>query len=212
MPNHRLRTIISWALLFAFPASLIAQTSQATLQAKGAVSVNGKQVPGNTAVFVGDRIQTAAGGSASLAAQGLMVVVPENTSLVYGDRVLDLGCGGVMVSTTIGEVVRVAGTTVTPLATGATRFEVSQMGGSLKIEAREGSIKVEDGGTPRDLNPGQNVTRPAPQSGACGPVATTVPQAKATTILPGILVAAASALIAYCAVNGFCSQSSPSAP
>lgn len=208
---HRgLFRLTAWILLVLFPASLTAQTAQATLQAKGPVTVNGNQVPGSTTVFAGDRIETMAGGTASLSAQGLSVVVPPQSSVIFGDRALDVGCGGAVVSTSIGQMTRVAGLTITPVSKAMTTFEVSNAGGTLRVTAREGSIRVEDGGETRELAQGQDMSRPSP-SGACGPVTTTT-QGTGRFFIPATIVAAVSALIAYCAVNGFCSEESPSAP
>jgi hypothetical protein len=199
----------AWGLLALFPASLWARPAQATVQAQGNVTVNGTKVDNTTTIFAGDKVQTADNSMANIAAQGTMVQLSPNSSAIFSDKALDLGCGSALVTTSLGQVVRVAGVTITPAAQGTTKFEVSQGAGALKISAKEGSVIVDDGAK-HTVEAGKSMTLQR-GGGACGPL-TAAPQASTKIYIPAIAVAAGSAVLAYCSVNGFCSESSPSGP
>jgi hypothetical protein len=197
------------ALLLFFPVTMLALPPQGTVQAQGTVTVNGALVPNATTVFAGDKIQTAANSTATISGQGTVIQLDPNTSAIFSDKALDLGCGGATVTTTMGQVVRVSGITITPAGQGTTKFRVSQSDGTLKITAEQGSIVVDDG-TKHMLSAGQSLTRER-AAGMCGPL-TTIPQASSKMYIPAIAAAVLSGVVAYCAVNGFCSQASPSGP
>lgn len=183
--------------------------AQGTVQAQGTVRVNGSNVPSSTAIFAGDKVETLAGSTATISTQGTMIQLEPNSSAIFSDKTLDLGCGSALVATSIGAVVRIAGITVTPAGQGLTKFRVSQTGGTLKISVEQGSAVVDDGAK-HPLSAGQSLTRQRP-GGMCGPL-TTTSQATSKIYIPAAAVAAVSGIVAYCAVNGFCSQSSPAVP
>lgn len=198
------------ALLLMCPMTLLAAPPQATMQAQGTVRVNGSAVPASTTLFAGDKIETSGASTATITAQGTMIHLDPNSSAIFSDRALDLGCGSVQVTSSMGEVVRVSGITVTPAGQGMTKFRVSQGTGTLKISVEQGSAVVDDGAK-HMLGAGQSLTRQRP-GGSCGPLITSTPQASSKIYIPATAVAVASGVIAYCATNGFCSESSPSAP
>jgi ferric-dicitrate binding protein FerR (iron transport regulator) len=154
-------------------------------------------------------VQTADSSIATIATAGTMVQLSPNSSAIFSDRALDLGCGSAQVTTSMGEVVRVAGVTITPASQGTSKFQVSQGPNALKISVQEGSVVVDDG-TKHMVPAGQSITLER-GGGACGPLAATA-QATSKLYIPALAVAAVSGVVAYCAVNGFCSESSPSAP
>ncbi|HYX67774.1 MAG TPA: hypothetical protein VE825_01470 [Terriglobales bacterium] len=197
-------------LLLFSPVTLLATPAQGTVQAQGTVRVNGANVPSTTTIFAGDKVETLAGSTATISAQGTMIQLDPNSSAIFSDKALDLGCGSALVTTTMGTVVRVAGITITPASQGATKFRVSQNAGTLKISVEEGSAVVDDG-TKHALSAGQSLTRQRP-GGMCGPLTAMAPQASSKIYIPAAIVAGVSAVVAYCAVNGFCSQSSPAGP
>lgn len=199
----------AWVLLGLSPAYLWASPPQATVQAQGNVTVNGSRVENTTTVFAGDKIQTAESSIANITAQGTMVQLSPNSSAIFSDKTLDLGCGSALVTTSLGEVVRVAGVTIMPATQSLTKFQVSQAPGALKVSAQEGSLIVDDG-TKHALEAGKTMTMQR-GGGACGPLAQ-VPQATSKIFIPAIAVAAVSGVVAYCSTNGFCSESSPSGP
>lgn len=189
--------------------ALLASPAQGTVHAQGTVRVNGSNVPSSTTIFAGDKVETLANSSATISAQGTMIQLDPNTSAIFSDKALDLGCGSALVTTSMGAVVRVAGITITPASQGVTKFRVSQGNGTLKISVEQGSAVVDDG-TKHVVNAGQSLTRARP-GGVCGPV-TTIPQASSKIYIPAAAVAAVSGVVAYCSVNWFCSQTSPAAP
>ncbi|HVP43762.1 MAG TPA: hypothetical protein VMS96_10030 [Terriglobales bacterium] len=210
MPTS-LSKLTAFVLLLLCPLTLLAAPAQGTVQAQGAVRVNGSNVPSSTTVFAGDKVETLANSTATISAQGTMIQLDPSSSVIFSDRALDLGCGSMLVITSTGAVVRVAGITITPAGQGATRFRVSQGGGTLRITVEEGAAVVDDG-QKHPLSAGQSLTRQRP-GGVCGPVTTTTtPQATSKAYIPAAAAAALSGIVAYCAVNGFCSESSPSGP
>lgn len=209
MPTTQTK-FIACALILLCPMTLLASPAQATVQAQGTVRVNGSNVPSSTTIFAGDKVETLAGSTATISAQGTMIQLDPNSSAIFSDKALDLGCGSALVTTSMGTVVRVAGITITPASQGATKFRVSQGNGTLKISVEQGSAVVDDG-TKHMLSAGQSLTRSRP-GGVCGPLTTTTPQASSKIYIPAAAVAAVSGIVAYCAVNGFCSQTSPAAP
>ncbi len=201
--------VTACALLIFFPATMFALPAQGTVQAQGPVTVNGAPVQNSTTLFSGDKIETGANGTATVSAPGTVVQLDPNTSAIFSDKALDLGCGGAEVTSTTGQVVRVSGISITPAGQGTTKFRVSQFDGTLKVTAEQGSVVVDDG-TKHMLNAGQSLTRER-AGGMCGPLAT-VPQGSSKMYIPAIAAAVVSGVVAYCAVNGFCSQASPSGP
>lgn len=205
-----LTKLTACALLLFCPVTLLAMPAQGTVQAQGTVRVNGSNVPSSTTIFAGDKVETLADSTATISAQGTMIQLEPNSSAIFSDKGLDLGCGSALVTTSMGTVVRVAGITITPASQGTTKFRVSQSAGTLKVSVEQGSAVVDDG-TKHMLAAGQSLTRQRP-GGACGPLTSTTPQASSKIYIPAAAVAVVSGIVAYCAVNGFCSQSSPAGP
>ena len=200
-----------WLLLVFLPAAMYAQPAQGIVQVQGAVSVNGRAVASNSAIFSGDRIQTAADSIATVSAQGVMVQMEPNTTAIFSDRALDLGCGNAMVVTSVGTIVRVAGITITPAAQNVTKIQVSQVNGAIKITARDNWAVVNDGNLRQTLAPGQSVTFSRPDA-SCEIVVHSVSQASTKVYLPAAAFFVGSGIVTYCSANGFCSEASPAAP
>jgi hypothetical protein len=207
---NTLSKVTACVLILLSPSALLALPAQGTVQAQGTVKVNGSNVPSTTTIFAGDKVETLASSTATISAQGTMIQLDPNSSAIFSDKALDLGCGSALVTTSMGAVVRVSGITVTPASQGVTKFRVSQGAGTLKIAVEQGSVIVDDG-TKHTVSAGQSLTRQRP-GGVCGPITSTVPQASSKIYIPAAAVAVGSAIVAYCAVNGFCSESSPAIP
>ncbi len=203
--------VTCWVVLLFFPASTLAQPAQGVVQVQGAVSVNGRAVASNSAVFAGDRIQTAADAMATLNAQGMMVQMQSNTTAIFGERTFDLRCGSATVLTSVGTMVRVAGVSVAPASTNSTRIQVSQMNGTVKVLARDNWAVVNDGRIRQILAPGQSVTFSRPGA-SCQIVFHSVAPAGSRVYLPAAALAGGLFILAYCASNGFCSEASPAGP
>lgn len=211
MQQVRYVRLTSWFLLLFFPLVMNAQPAQAALQAQGAVMVNGKGIANNAAIFAGDRIQTGANSLATLTSQGMMVQLQPNTNAIFSEHALDLGCGSATVVTSVGTMLRVQGITVTPAAQNATKIEVSQENGMVKVTARDNWAVVNDGRIRQTLAPGQSATFSRPGA-TCDIVTHSVSQATTKYYLPAAAAVGGLWVITYCASNGWCSESSPAAP
>src|SRR5436305_10966102 len=112
-PNFLRPTV--WLLVLSVPIALLAEVAPGILNVQGSANVNGTPIAQLGNIFPGDRLQTMAGSSAIITADSYSVTVPENSSLVYGDNTLDLGCGGATVSTMRGTEVRAVGLVIKPV-------------------------------------------------------------------------------------------------
>lgn len=188
-----------------------ASPAQGTVQVQGTVKVNGNPVPDTTVIFGGDLIQTAAESTAAISAPGVMVQLEPNTTAIFTSHALDLGCGEVVVTGSVGTVVRVSGITVTPAAQNISRVRVSQMNGTVKVTALENWSVVNNGTIRQTLAPKQSVTFNRPGA-TCEVVVHTVAQGGTSIYLPLAAAAAGLTVLSYCTPNSFCREASPSGP
>src|SRR5437588_4889421 len=107
--NPKLLRTTVWLMVLSVPFTLLAEVAPGILNGQGSANVNGTPIAQHGNIFPGDRLQTMAGSSANITADSYTVTIPENSSLVYGDNKLDLGCGGATVSTMRGTEVRAVG-------------------------------------------------------------------------------------------------------
>lgn len=188
-----------------------AMPAQGLIQAQGTVMVNGKAVSNTAAIFSGDRIETAANGMATLSSQGVMVQMQPNTTAIFTGRSLDLGCGDATVVTSVGTMVRVADIVTTPAAQNTTRIQISQANGTIKVTPRDNWAVVYDQRIHQTLAPGQTATFHRPGA-TCEIAVHGISQAATKAYLPAAAVLGGFGVIAYCTLNGPCSEVSPSAP
>jgi hypothetical protein len=142
------------------PASLLGQTTQtpadqspsapsqtpvAILHTQGGVSVNGYEATDSSALFVGDLMETKPGFSATLNLEGTTIQLREETVAKLQDNVLLLDHGSVSVGTSKGFRVRVNCITVIPILNEWTQYEVTDMNGTVQVDARKGDVRVEMG-------------------------------------------------------------------
>lgn len=199
--NPRFLRTTAWLLLLCVPVALIAQTVPAILNVQGSANVNGTPVAQHGNLFPGDRLQTMAGSSANITGDSYTVSIFENSSLVYGDNKLDLGCGGVTVTTLRGTEVRAVGLVIKPVGVSA-KFAVFNNSQGLTINPSQGSVTVDDGkGQPITVQQGQSFTRHL--NSGCSPIEPKAPGA-VVPIGAGILAAAGAGVIAYCTVGSAC--------
>jgi len=199
--SQRLLRPTVWLLLFSVPMALTAQSVPAILNVQGSANVNGNPVPGHGNIFPGDRLQTMAGASANITADGTSFAIPENSSVVFGDNKIDLACGGVTVSTVKGTLVRSVGLVIKPV-TDAAKFSVFNTQDGLTIAPSEGSATVDDGkGQPVTVPQGQSFTRK--MNTGCSPIQNK-PAGAVVPLGAGILAAAGAGVIAYCTVGDAC--------
>lgn len=155
-----LRCFLCWALMAILPASLSGQSGQdqaepsptgksqapvAILHTQGGVSVNGYEARDSSALFAGDLLETKPGFSATLNLEGTTIVVQEESVAKIQDDVLLLDHGGVSVGTSKSFKVRVNCITVIPVLNTWTQYEVSDVNGTVQVNARKGDVRVELG-------------------------------------------------------------------
>lgn len=153
--------MLAWMMVLVLPSSIVmAEAASAMLSVTGDVTVNGTHVARSTAVFPGDKVQTAGNASASMTAEGLSVFLPGNSSLVVGAKQVELGCGGALVTTAKGASAQISDLTVSPARGERAKFEVTQVNGVIQIVAREGAVAVNNGGRTTRLEPGRMFSAP----------------------------------------------------
>jgi hypothetical protein len=155
-----LRCFLCWAMIAIVPASLLGQNAQtpaektrperadtpvAILHTQGGVLVNGYEATDSSALFTGDLMETKPGFSATLNLEGTTVQLQEETVAKLQDDVLGLDHGGVSVGTSKSFKVRVNCITVIPVLNEWTQYEVTDLNGTVQVNARKGDVRVEMG-------------------------------------------------------------------
>lgn len=119
------------------------QASGAILHSDGGVWVNGYEAHDSAAVFPGDLIETKSGFSANLSIDGSTVLLaPETVGKFQGD-LFDLDHGVVSVVTSKSFKVRVNCIRVVPVVNDWTEYVVSDLTGSVQVNARKKDVNVE---------------------------------------------------------------------
>ena len=113
----------------------------------------------SSALFVGDTVATRPNSVASINAEGSMVLVLADSSVRFEGNSVNMGHGGVVVTTSQAMAVRAGKLTITPVAQRAAKFEVSASDGVVQIAAREGALAIDDGSSTTILQQGQETTR-----------------------------------------------------
>jgi hypothetical protein len=155
-----LRCFLCWAMIAIVPASLLGQSAQtpagktqseraetpvAILHTQGGVSVNGYEATDSSALFAGDLMETKPGFSATLNLEGTTIQLQEETVAKLQDDVLLLDHGTVSVGTSKSFKVRVNCITVIPVLNEWTQYDVTDLNGTVQVNARKGDVKVEMG-------------------------------------------------------------------
>ena len=128
--------IVSVSLLFAgAPAAL--------LQPSGNVTVNGSRVDAATAIFPGDKVQTADKSAGDISAPGHMIILAANTDVTYGNGQLEMGCGDALVNNLSGSFkVTSQGFSAQSPNGAPAKFELFQGGGKLRVVVYKGALSV----------------------------------------------------------------------
>ncbi len=191
--------------------SSVAQGSGGILYPNDGVTLNGRFVFVSAAVTQGNKVQTSV-KSTLLAIPGAMLQLFPNTTLSF-DRVVQLGCGGLVVMSVRGVAVQAAGMTVAA-ADGNTQFEILNGSGRIDVIVRNGSVQISD--ATAVLQAGQSATRvgdagcPAVRPiGATAPATATAAKHTMRTVL---IVGAAGGGGAAAAVLATRKSVSPSQP
>ena len=148
----------------------------AVLHSSGAVVVNGSVAPTTTALFRGDKVQTADGAVVTISSPGSTVLIPSNSQMVFNGGVLDLTAGTASISTTKGMAAHTDKYTVAPATNGTAKFEVKKTGSLVLIHSSSGVLNVSGlgktftlaEGTTRTLDSGTGTANTAPPT-AAGP-------------------------------------------
>ena len=156
--RFQLHSIILMCLMLLLPTFLFASNS-AMLTAMGPINANGHIGPNSIALFAGDVVTTQVDSAATINAEGSMVLVQPDSSVQFQGNAVVMDRGAVVITTSKGMAVRTGKFTITPAASGSSKFEVSDSGGVVQIAAREGALTISDGATTTVLQEGQQTTR-----------------------------------------------------
>jgi len=141
------RKMVSCVLLVLFPVALFAADSNAAmLYTNGPAWVNGAHVPrASSAIFAGDLLQTRSDSVANINEPGSSITVLSSSIVQFEGSSVRLEHGGVTISTS-REVGTTAGDVkVLPASSSWTEFNVVDVNGTVKIEARKGDLTIDDG-------------------------------------------------------------------
>ena len=155
------RRMVSYVLLFLFPAAMFAADSNAAmLYTSGAAWVNGAHVPrSSSAIFSGDLLQTRYDSVANINEPGSAVTVQSDSLVQFEGMSVRIEHGGVDVSTSKEMATTAGDVKVTPASYSWTEFDVVDVDGTVRIAARKGDLTIFDGKETVTLAQGQETTR-----------------------------------------------------
>ncbi|MFZ0761990.1 MAG: hypothetical protein WAM69_18740 [Candidatus Sulfotelmatobacter sp.] len=154
------RRLVGCVLLLIVPVSLFAADSGAAmLYADGAAWLNGSHVPQSSAIFAGDLVQTRSDSAANIDAPGSSITVLGDSLVQFEGASLKVEHGSVSVSTSKGVATTVGNVRVAPLSRVWTKFDVTDVDGTVRIAARQGDLIVADDRGTVTLAQGQETTR-----------------------------------------------------
>jgi hypothetical protein len=160
MRPSKLRNFFCWMLLSVTPAAMLAADSGAAmLYAKGTAWINGSTVPRSSALFPGDLVQTQPNAVVHINATGSSVMIQSDSLVKYEGDALSLEHGSVSVVTSKSMRTHAGEVTVVPVSDVHTRFEVTDVNGTVQIVAREGDVSVSQGTETTRLAQGDQTTR-----------------------------------------------------
>lgn len=153
--------LVSYVLLFLFPASMFAADSNAAmLYTNGTAWINGAHVPrSSTAIFFGDLLQTRSDSMANINSPGSTITVFSDSLVKFEGSSLHIEHGGVTVSTSKGVATSAGDVKVAPASDAWTEFNVIDVDGTVRIAARKGDLTVSDDAGTVTLAQGQETTR-----------------------------------------------------
>src|SRR5579862_1867659 len=146
-------------MLLLAPTVLFAANSAMLTVSDSESSTGANNVLRSSALFVGDTVATRPDSVASIDAEGSMVLVLADSSIQFEGNSVNMGHGGVVVTTSQAMAVRAGKLTIAPVAQRAAKFEVSDADGVIQIAAREGALAINDGSSTTILQQGQETTR-----------------------------------------------------
>jgi hypothetical protein len=155
-------------LLLTAAVSARADERVAMLHPVGAVSLNDVAVARAMPVFVGDRIKTGDGASATIIAEGTQVTLPADSAVVYMQHEILVLQNTAVISTLKGMAVRSGAFKISPDATAASHFEVARGNSGVSVTATTGSLSIDDGTGSVELSAGNTFSRNAESSSIAG--------------------------------------------
>lgn len=116
---------------------------------------NGAEVANASAIFSGDLVETRAGSIANLNSLGSSVIILPASLVEFQGQSLLVEHGSVRVATSHGFSVHVGCMTVVPVSSAWTKFEVTDVNGTVEVVARENNLRLEmsaGSGTSKELS------------------------------------------------------------
>lgn len=173
MVGPAMRGFVSVCVLILLPFSLFAaDTNAAMLYTNGAAWINGAHVPSSSsAIFSGDLLQTRSDSVANINEPGSSITVLSDSLVKFEGASVRIEHGSVTVSTSKGIATSAGSIKVSPASTTWTEFNVTDVDGTVRIAARKGDVKIDDGHDTVTLAQGQETTRdetPATEKGKKG--------------------------------------------
>jgi hypothetical protein len=161
MGGSAIRGVVSIFLLILFPVSLFAaDTNAAMLYTNGAAWINGAHVPhSSSAIFSGDMLQTRSDSVANINEPGSSITVLSDSLVKFEGASVRIEHGGVTVSTSKAVATSAGDVKVSPVSNAWTEFNVTDVDGTVRIAARKGDLKIDDGKETVVLAQGQETTR-----------------------------------------------------
>jgi hypothetical protein len=161
MDGTAVRGVVSIVLLILFPFSLFAaDTNAAMLYTNGAAWINGAHVPySSSAIFSGDLLQTRSDSVANINEPGSSITVLSDSLVKFEGASVRIEHGGVTVSTSKAVATSAGDVKVTPVSNSWTEFNVTDVDGIVRIAARKGDLKIDDGKESVVLAQGQETSR-----------------------------------------------------
>lgn len=161
MGGPAVRGFVSIGLLILMPFSLFAaDTNAAMLYTHGAAWINGAHVPSSSsAIFSGDLLQTRSDSVANINEPGSSITVLSDSLVKFEGPSVRIEHGGVTVSTSKGTATSAGDIKVSPASNAWTEFNVTDVDGTVRIAARKGDLKIDDGRETVTLAQGQETSR-----------------------------------------------------
>jgi hypothetical protein len=142
------RPLLQFAIFLSLLGAAIptlADQSVAILHPMGSVSVNDVAVARPIPVFVGDRITTGDGSTATVVSEGTQVAVSANSSIVYMPHEVMVLRNTAVISTVNGMTARTGALKISPDSSTPAQFAIVRGDSGTRVTATNGSLSLEDG-------------------------------------------------------------------
>lgn len=161
MGGSAVRGWVSVCLLILLPFSLFAVDSNAAmLHTNGPAWINGTRVPSlSSAIFSGDLLQTRSDSVANINETGSSITIQSDSLVKFEVSSIRIEHGGVTVATSKGVATDAGGIKVSPASNMWTEFSVVDVDGTVRIAAKKGDVKIDDGHDIIVLAQGQETAR-----------------------------------------------------